>query len=235
MANGYKPFAGAAYYVDGYRNSNLSFLYGGSSTAPGSRYLPGDYYNKGGNNCVDSSQTTTYFDSYAYIYAYLYGDSYPTTSLRGRVVLSSNSLRYLAKNASALAVLTLGGNDAGFSLPGSRCQKIYVNVPLIATVPARTNSLGHTGNLLPTGGTGLQYFNSWAGRTVYWQGAWADSKTTQLSFTTAVKIVLPTKPNTSVPDGCRAHVYKTSLGGTQGPQGPFNSSLYNPIERFTRK
>ena len=112
------------------------------------------------------------------------------------------------------------GTFLGVTVPGAKCQKLYMNLAASVLLFQVTDSIGAAKLRFPL----LPYPDSAAGATLWVQGAWEDSKTRQLGLTLAWHETLPQKPKPS-----RKKVIWSNIG-TSGPNnGPSTEAVLQSL------
>lgn len=138
--------------------------------------------------CADSASTVSASRANIQAHAFAYGASSSILTLRNKLQVEHHSYS-TAPGAPVVHALGLAGSTTGVEI-GARCNPVYVdfNKPVLL-IPLHTlnDSLGFSGVM----GWAVPWDDGFSDVDIYAQAAWADSRTSAFSLTTAVKLTLP--------------------------------------------
>ncbi|MHC4078560.1 MAG: hypothetical protein ACYST0_09005, partial [Planctomycetota bacterium] len=158
-----------------------------------------------GGTCMDSAQTRT---AYTSVSVATYALNHPTATNRGKLSFSYFS-GYTAPSAPVIGVLAAGGNTAGVDL--GACNKLYLDLtkPSLYTV-AKAGS----GSAFYFGPTTLVAWKAgFAGKEIWGQTAWSDSKTAAFTLTRARRGIIPSGLPPTIKRGMVWHYDKSQVSG----------------------
>ncbi len=180
LLNG-QPINRRPYYLDGVFTWGKTYRFVVPTIVPYKFKLP---------LCNDTSHGIAP-NALAQIMMTIYAPSYFDRNKAGKADVQMTSI-YTAPGAPVIGALTLGGNTKGIDL-GARCNKLHVDLnKFVAFFPTRAGTgRGAATNFIPVGP--YPYAASLAGLELWFQAAWADSKTGQFSLTLAGVSKLPPK------------------------------------------
>ncbi|MCB9869216.1 MAG: hypothetical protein H6837_05110 [Planctomycetes bacterium] len=203
------------YYLDGYPSRYYNY---GSLTV----------YGLAGTNvgCVDSG-TANNIGGLGYVYAYLYGPNYATTSYRNLYRIYSYSY-YTATGKPLVWGLSLGGKPDGVGFPGVSCNKLFLDLSKPTVTGSYTTSTTSTSTFYEI--AWVPYGASLVGIELWWQGAWLESTTNQLMFTRAARSELPPLPVKTYRQATLLQVNPTLKATTA--QGIYDDFDFAPLTRY---